>query len=155
MFDKLTEVEKRYQQLQNSLMEPGVANDQTRYRTMMKELSTLEEVVNAFRDYKKTTGDLQGNVQILETENDEEMRAMAKEEISSLEARKTEIENKLKILLLPKDPNDDKNIILEIRAGAGGDEAGLFASELYRAYSHYASEKGWKVEPMSLAEGSV
>src|SRR6478609_4350086 len=108
MFEKLTEVEKRYQQLQNSLMEPGVANDQTRYRTMMKELAGLEEVVTTFREYKKTTAELDGNKQILDTEKDEEMRAMAKEEIVSLEKRKGEIEEHLKILLLPKDPNDDK-----------------------------------------------
>jgi peptide chain release factor 1 len=155
MFDKLLEVEKRYQQLQNSLMEPGVANDQNRYRTMMKELSGLEEVVAAFREYKKTTGDLSGNKQILDSEKDEEMRAMAKEEITLLEKRRAEIEEHLKILLLPKDPNDDKNIIMEIRAGAGGDEAGLFAAELYRAYAYYAQQHGWKVEPLSLSEGSV
>lgn len=155
MFEKLTEVEKRYQQLQNSLMEPGVANDQTRYRSMMKELAGLEEVVTTFRQYKKTTDDLEGNKQILATEKDEEMRAMAKEELAGLEAEKLKLEEHLKILLLPKDPNDDKNIIMEIRAGAGGDEAGLFASELYRAYAYYAGTKGWKVEPISLAEGSV
>src|SRR5689334_2780503 len=106
MFGKLTEVEKRYQQLQNSLMEPGVANDQTRYRTMMKELSGLEQVVTAFRAFKKTSADLEGNKQILDSETDEEMRAMAKEEIGTLEKRKSELEEELKILLLPKDPND-------------------------------------------------
>ena len=155
MFDKLFEVEKRFQQLQQSLMEPGIANDQNRYRSMMKELASLEEVVTTFREYKKATADLDGNKQILETEKDEEMRAMAKEEISGLEKTKTNLEEHLKVLLLPKDPNDDKNIIMEIRAGAGGDEAGLFASELYRSYSYYAQKHGWRVEPMSLSEGSI
>ena len=155
MFEKLTEVEKRYEQLQQSLMEPGVANNQERYRNMMKELSDLEEVVKSFREFKKTRDDLEGNKEILASENDPEMREMAKEEIAGLEKRKVELEDKLKILLLPKDPNDDKNIILEIRAGAGGDEASLFAFELFRAYGYYAAERGWRVETVSTSEGNV
>src|ERR1035437_9510494 len=122
MFEKLTEVEKRYEQLQQSLMEPGVANNQERFRTMMKEVSDLEKVVTVFRDFKRTRDDLAGNLEILGSETDEEMRQMAKEEIGALEIRKAKLEEDLKILLLPKDPNDDKNIIMEIRAGAGGDE---------------------------------
>jgi peptide chain release factor 1 len=155
MFEKLNEVEKRFEQLQQSLMEPGVANNQERFRGMMKELSDLEKVVTVFREFKKVRGDLEGNKQILDTESDEEFRAMAKEEIATLTKRMAEIEAELKILLLPKDPNDDKNIILEIRAGAGGDEASLFAMELFRGYSHYATERGWRVETMSLSEGNV
>jgi peptide chain release factor 1 len=155
MFGKLDDVEKRYEQIQASLMEPGVANNQERYRSMMKEMSDLEKVVVVFRDYKKTKADLEGNKHILETENDEDLRAMAKEEIGPLEQRVTAFEDQLKILLLPKDPNDDKNIIMEVRAGAGGDEASLFAQELFRAYSHFATEHGWKVELMSLSEGNV
>lgn len=155
MFEKLTEVEKRFEQIQQSLMEPGIANDQKRYRSMMKEMSDLKEVVDAFREYKKVKSDLEGNRQILESENDPNLREMAKEELSSLEKRQSELEDQLKILLLPKDPNDDKNIILEIRAGAGGDEASLFAYELYRAYTHFATAQGWRVEPMSISEGNV
>lgn len=155
MFDKLTEVEKRFEQLQQALMEPGVADNQQRYRTMMKELSDLEKVVVVFRDFKKAREELAGNISILESENDPELREMAKEEVSLLEKRKTELEEELKILLLPKDPNDEKNIILEIRAGAGGDEASLFAQELYRAYTHFATQKGWRVEPLSTSEGNV
>jgi len=155
MFAKLNDVEKRYEQVQQSLMEPGVANNQERYRNMMKELSSLKEVVDVFRDYKKTKTDLEGNKQILLTENDEEMREMAKEELSGLEKRIVQLEDQLKILLLPKDPNDDKNVFMEIRAGAGGDEASLFCQELFRAYSHYASGQGWRVELMSLSEGNV
>jgi peptide chain release factor 1 len=155
MFEKLTEVEKRYEQLQQALMEPGVTENQVRYRGMMKELSDLEKVVSVFREFKKTRSELDGNKQILETENDPDLREMAKEDIGVLEKRKAELEEALKILLLPKDPNDDKNIILEIRAGAGGDEASLFAQELYRAYSHYATQRGWRVDTMSISDGNV
>lgn len=155
MFAKLQEVEKRYEQIQASLMEPGVANNQARYRGMMKELSDLEKVVVVFRDYKKAKSELEGNKQILETENDEEMRSMAKEEISTLEKQIVDFEEQLKVLLLPKDPNDDKNIIMEIRAGAGGDEASLFTYELFRAYSHFAAQQGWRVEVMSISEGNA
>lgn len=136
-------------------MEPGVANNQERYRGLMKELSDLEKVVSVFREYKKVKTDLEGNKHILETENDEDLREMAKEELASLEKSMADYEERLKVLLLPKDPNDDKNIILEIRAGAGGDEASLFAQELFRAYSHYATTRGWKVELMSISEGNV
>lgn len=155
MFEKLTEVEKRFELIQQSLMEPGITNNQERYRHMMKELSDLEKIVTVFRDFKKTRTELDGNKQILDTENDADLREMAKEEIQLLEKRKTELEEDLKILLLPKDPNDDKNIIMEIRAGAGGDEASLFAQELFRAYSYYASERGWRVETISTSDGNV
>lgn len=155
MFDKLLEVEKRFEQIQASLMEPGVADNQQRYRGMMKEMSDLDKVVSVFREYKKIKSDYEGNKEILETENDPDLREMAKEEISGLEKRLADYEEQLKVLLLPKDPNDDKNIILEIRAGAGGDEASLFAYEMYRAYQHYASTKGWRVETMSISEGTV
>lgn len=155
MFGKLQEVEKRFEQIQNQLMEPGVADNQKRYREMMKEMSDLEKVVSVYREYKKVKGDLEGNKQILETENDEEMRAMAKEEIGGLEVAQTKLEDDLKILLLPKDPNDDKNIIMEIRAGAGGDEASLFCYEMFRAYQHFATQHSWRVEVMSISEGNV
>ncbi len=155
MFGKLQEVEKRFEQIQNQLMEPGVADNQKRYREMMKEMSDLEKVVSVYREYKKVRADLEGNKQILETENDEEMRAMAKEEIGGLEQAQTKLEDDLKILLLPKDPNDDKNIIMEIRAGAGGDEASLFCYELFRAYQHFATQHNWRVEVMSISEGNV
>lgn len=155
MFDKLNEVENRFEQIQQSLQEPGVANNQARYRQMMKELSDLEKVVTVYRDYKKAKTELEGNKEILATENDEDLRSMAKEEVTRLEKEISSFEDQLKILLLPKDPNDDKNIILEIRAGAGGDEASLFAMEMFRAYTHFAANHGWKVDVMSISEGSV
>jgi peptide chain release factor 1 len=155
MFDKLNEVESRYEQVNQTLMEPGVADNQTKYRKLMKELSELEKVVTVFRAYKKTRAEIEGNKQILEEEKDEDLREMAKEELSGLEKQEATLEEELKILLLPKDPNDDKDIILEIRAGAGGDEASLFAYELFRAYSHYAGTQGWNVEVMSISEGNA
>lgn len=155
MFDKLYEVEKRYEQIQASLMEPGVAGNQERYRSLMKELSDLEKVVTVFRDYKKAKSDFEGNKQILETESDADLREMAKEEMDGLQHKLEAFEGELKLLLLPKDPNDDKNIIMEIRAGAGGDEASLFAQELFRAYSYFAGQRGWRVEVLSAAEGNV
>jgi peptide chain release factor 1 len=155
MFEKLNEVEKRFEQIQQSLQEPGVANNQARYRQMMKELSDLEKVVSVYREYKKSKTELEGNKEILLTEKDEDMRAMAKEEVARLEKDISSFEDSLKILLLPKDPNDDKNIILEIRAGAGGDEASLFAMEMFRAYQHFASTRGWKFEGLSISDGNV
>ncbi len=155
MFDKLNEVENRYEQIQQSLLEPGIANNQTRYRQLMKELSDLEKIVTVYRDYKRAKAELEDNKEMLGAESDEELREMAKEEISRLEKEITVIEERLKIVLLPKDPNDDKNIILEIRAGAGGDEASLFAMELFRAYTHFASSRGWKVDVMSISDGNV
>lgn len=155
MFSKLEEVESRYEQVNLALQKPDIASDQKKYRAFMKELSDLEKVVVVFREYKKKKSELDSNVEILKTENDPEIREMAKEEIKIFEKEIPELEERLKILLLPKDPNDDKNIILEIRAGAGGDEASLFAEELFRAYVHYASTEGWKVELMSQSSGNV
>ncbi|NCN40593.1 peptide chain release factor 1 [bacterium] len=155
MFAKLNEVESKYEQINQALMEPGVADDQTKYRRMMKELSELEKVVSVFRLYKKIQADIKGNKELLSEEKDEDLRSMAKEELSELEDKLSELEAELKILLLPKDPNDDKDVILEIRAGAGGDEASLFASELFRAYSHYATSRGWNMEVMSVSEGNA
>jgi peptide chain release factor 1 len=155
MFEKLLEVEKRYEQIQQSLIQPGIANDQSKYRALMKELAGLEDVVKSFRDYKKAKADLAGNIQILNSENDPDLRDMVKEDVAQLEKTILQLDETLRIQLIPKDPNDDKNIILEIRAGAGGDEASLFAYELFRAYSHYAQAKGWNVEVMSISEGNV
>jgi peptide chain release factor 1 len=155
MFSKLDEVESRYEEVNLQLQRPDVASNQTQYRAYMKELSDLEKVVTVYREFKKKRGDIQANKEMLGTETDEELREMAKEEIRQLEPQVAELEERLKILLIPKDPNDDKNIILEIRAGAGGDEASLFADELFRGYVHYASTQGWKVEMMSFSEGNV
>jgi peptide chain release factor 1 len=155
MFSKLDEVESRYEQVNLSLQRPDIASDQKKYRSLMKELSDLEKVVVLYRDFKKKRDSLQANKDLFLAETDNEMRELLREEIKQLETELPEIEHKLKIALIPKDPNDDKNIILEIRAGAGGDEASLFADELFRGYAKYAADNGWKVELQSYSPGNV
>jgi peptide chain release factor 1 len=122
---------------------------------LMKEQSELAPVVEAYRDYKKAGQDIEDSLAMLETESDEEMRDMLKEELNDARTRQSDLEEKLKILLLPKDPNDDKNVIVEIRAGAGGDEAALFAAEIYRMYVHYAESRRWKVETIEAEETGI
>ena len=130
MFDKLDDLLLRYEDLMNELNEPSVVNEQERFRKLMKEQSDLQPIVDAYKEYKKCKDTVEESLQMLEEENDEEMRELAKEELSESKKKVEELEHELKVLLLPKDPNDDKNIILEIRAGAGGDEAALFAAEV-------------------------
>ena len=155
MFKKLEDVESRYNGLTAKLQDPDVTSDQKRYRELMKEVSDLEPVVETYRKYKKLSEDICSSKEILETESDEEFRQLAKEDLSLMEPELGPLEDRLKILLLPKDPNDGKNIILEIRAGAGGDEASLFAEELFRAYGHYSGDMGWRVEILSTSEGNA
>lgn len=155
MFSQLQGVESRFEEINLQLQSPDVANDQKRYRGLMKEFSDLQELVKTYRFYKSVQQQIDESKQILESEKDEDLRAMAKEELANLQKQTVELEEQLKVLLLPKDPNDDKNIILEIRAGAGGDEASLFAAELFRAYSLYAAKRGWKVELLSTSEGNA
>ncbi|MEY8354699.1 peptide chain release factor 1 [Lachnospiraceae bacterium 54-53] len=155
MFDKLDDILIHYEELMQELNNPSVAEDQNRFRKLMKEQADLAELVEAYTQYKKAKQTVEDSLSLLEEENDEEMREMAKEELSDARKRIEELEQELKILLLPKDPNDDKNIILEIRAGAGGDEAALFASELYRMYVNYAEGQHWKVELISVNENGI
>ena len=152
MFDKLDDLLRRYEEIMNELHEPDVANDQKRYRSLMKEQSNLTPIVEAYSEYKKCKETVEDSLAMLEEESDEEMREMLKEELSDSRKRIEELETELKILLLPKDPNDDKNVIVEIRAGAGGDESALFAAEIYRMYVHYAESQRWKVELVSCDE---
>jgi peptide chain release factor 1 len=155
MLKKLEEVEKRFDRIGNELQEPGVANNQKTYRELMKEYASLEKIVKAYREYKVISKNIDSNKELLGSENDEEMRKLVKVDLSELEKNKIEKEDELKLLLIPKDPNDDKNVVLEIRAGAGGDEASLFAEELFRAYSIYASHAGWKIGVVSTSPGNV
>lgn len=155
MFSKLAEVESRYEQVNLQLQRPDIASDQKQYRAYMKELADLEKVVLVYRDYKTKSANLKASKELFTSETDTEMRELIREEIKELELEVPSLEQQLKILLIPKDPNDEKNIILEIRAGAGGDEASLFADELFRAYVHYAGTQGWKVEMLSFSEGNV
>ena len=152
MFDKLDDLLLRYEDIMNELNEPNVVSDQERFRKLMKEQSDLQPIVDAYKEYKKCKETVEESLMMLEEENDEEMREMLKEELNEAKARIEELEHTLKILLLPKDPNDDKNVIVEIRAGAGGDEAALFAAEIYRMYVHYAESRRWKVELMEADE---
>ena len=155
MFDKLDDMLIHYEELMLMLGDPDVTQDTKRFTKLMKEQAELAPIVEAYKQYKQAKQDVEDSLALLEEENDEEMREMAKEELSDAKKRIEELEHELKILLLPKDPNDDKNIILEIRAGAGGDEAALFAAELYRMYSNYADSQHWKVEIISINENGI
>ena len=152
MFDKLEDIVLRLEEVLNQLQEPDVANDQNRFRKHMKEQAELTPIVEAYKEYKACKQNIEDSLELLNEESDEEMRELAKEELNESKARVEELENELKILLLPKDPNDDKNVIVEIRAGAGGDEAALFAAEIYRMYVHYAESRRWKVELVECEE---
>ena len=152
MFDKLDDLLIRFEELMSELSEPDVANNPERFRKLMKEQSDLTPIVEAYKEYKKSKQDIEDSLALLDEETDEDMKEMLKEELASAKKRVEELEQKLKILLLPKDPNDDKNVIVEIRAGAGGDEAALFAAEIYRMYVHYAESQRWKVELLSVDE---
>ena len=155
MFENLDDILVHYEELMMELGSPDVANDQTKFRKLMKEQSDLAPLVESYKEYKKVRQDQKDALAMLDSESDEDLREMAKEELSEAKKREEELEQELKILLLPKDPNDDKNIMLEIRAGAGGDEAALFAAELYRMYTHYAEEHNWKVDIVSLNESGI
>ena len=152
MFDKLDSVILHYQEIERELASPGIASEQARYRKLMKEQSDLAPIVTAYREYRECRAAEEDSLQLLSEESDEEMRELAKEELSAARSRIGELEEEIKILLLPKDPNDDKNVIVEIRAGAGGDEAALFAAEVYRMYVHYAENRGWKSEILDFEE---
>ncbi|MCI8465205.1 MAG: peptide chain release factor 1 [Lachnospiraceae bacterium] len=152
MFDRLDDILIRFEEILEELNNPYVVEDQTRFRKLMKEQTELSPVVEAYREYKKAKQDAQDSLSMLEEENDGEMREMLKEELAMAREKITDLEQQLKILLLPKDPNDDKNVIVEIRAGAGGDEAALFAAEIYRMYAHYVETRRWKLELMESDE---
>ena len=152
MFDKLEDLLIRLEEILSELQEPDVASDPNRFRKLMKERSELTPIVEAYKEYKACKQNIEESLELLNEESDEDMRELAKEELNESKARVEELEHELKILLLPKDPNDDKNVVVEIRAGAGGDEAALFAAEIYRMYLHYAESKRWKVELVECEE---
>jgi len=151
MFEKIEELERRYQELESLLADPGVLANQTDFRKYSREHAELNELVAAYRRYKKVLSEIEGNRTLL-AEADAEIREMAEAELAELEASKQELEGEIKLLLLPKDPNDDKSVVLEIRAGTGGDEAALFAGDLFRMYSRFAEACRWKVEIISASE---
>ena len=155
MFDKLEDLLVRLEEILSELNEPGVANDPARFQKLMKEQSELQPIVDAYKEYKACQQTVEESLMMLDEESDEEMREMLKEELADAKSRIEELETELKILLLPKDPNDSKNVIVEIRAGAGGDEAALFAAEIYRMYVKYAESRRWKTELLSLNENGI
>ncbi len=148
MLDKLNSIEGKYENLQELLISPEIINDHTQYQKLMKEISDLQGLVNAYREYKNVSAELQDAQEMAEEDEDPELVAMAKAEAEVLSERRDSIAEELRVLLLPKDPNDDKNVIVEIRAGAGGNEAGLFAADLFRMYSRYAEINNWNIELM-------
>ncbi len=152
MFDRLEDLLVRFEELLNMLNDPSIIADQSRFQKLMKEQGSLQPLVDTYKEYKNCKQTVEDSLTMLEEESDEEMREMLKEELSDAKKRIEELERELKILLLPKDPNDEKNVIVEIRAGAGGDEAALFAAEIYRMYVHYAESQRWRVETMDLEE---
>jgi peptide chain release factor 1 len=155
MFERLEQTEKKYDELSQQLADPNVVSDTGKYQKLAKQHSDLTPVVEKFREYKDLKRGIADSRALVASETDAEMRAYAEEELAQLEARVGGVEEELKLLLLPKDPNDEKNIILEIRAGTGGDEASLFAAELFRLYTRYAESQKWKVEVLSSSESVV
>jgi peptide chain release factor 1 len=153
--EKLDQLEIRYQQMTEELSTSEVVSDSTRFQKLAKQHAELEEIVNKHREFKQIEKDLVGTRQMIVESEDADMRHMAQEEERQLTTRKEQIERELKLLLLPKDPNDDKNVIVEIRAGTGGDEAGIFAGDLFRMYSRYAESQGWKVEVMESSPAAM
>jgi peptide chain release factor 1 len=152
--DKLDQIEARFEDVTRQLADPAVINDGDAYRKAAKAHSDLSEVVSKYRDWKRVHDELE-QARAMLNEKDADLRDMATEEVTRLEPQVEEIENQLKVLLLPKDPNDEKDVVLEIRAGTGGDEATLFAAEVFRMYSRYAETQGWRVEVTSVSESSV
>ena len=154
MFERLEQIETRYEELGRELADPEVIADQQRYQKTAKQHRDLAALVDKFREYREVRQGI-ADARSMLSESDPDIRAMAEEELATLEQRQPKIEEELKFLLLPKDPNDEKNVVLEIRAGTGGDEASLFAAEIFRMYSRYAEQQRWKVEIMSSSESSV
>ncbi len=148
MFDKLTGVEERFMKIEKLLSDPGLIKDQNAYRKHTKEHAELGKIVSVFREYKQVAENIRESKELL-NDSDEDIKELASEDLRHLYERSKKLESELKLLLVPKDPNDEKNIVLEIRAGTGGEEAGLFAAELFQMYSRYADSLGWKVEVLS------
>ncbi len=155
MFDRLDSIRIRYEELEAEMNNPYVVEDQAKFRKLMKEHADLTPIVEAYQAYRSAKQDIEDSLMLLEEESDEEMRELAKEELADARKRVEELEQQIKILLLPKDPNDDKNVFVEVRAGAGGDEAALFAAELYRMYARFAERNRWRTELISVNESGI
>ncbi len=154
LLQKLTFIVERHTEVSKLIVDPDIISDMKRYTKLMKEYKDLEEIVAAQKEYKSIIDNITSSKELIATEEDAEFKAMAKAELDSLEKRKLEMDEEVKILLVPKDPEDSKNAVMEIRAGTGGDEAGIFAGDLYRMYSKYISDKGWRTEVVDYNEGT-
>ncbi|MBC8046188.1 MAG: peptide chain release factor 1, partial [Fimbriimonadaceae bacterium] len=152
LIERLQSIKERWQNIQEKLSDPELIKDMKKYKSLNKDYKDMTPVVNALQEYKMILGNIDDSRKILNTEKDDELKQMAKEELNMLEENKIALEEKIKELLLPKDPEDEKNAILEIRAGTGGDEAGIFAGDLYKMYSRYCTTQGWKVDVMNMNE---
>src|SRR3712207_453289 len=155
MLDRLNFIENKYDELSVKISDPTVMANQKQWQKLCKEHAELENVVVKYREYKKVKEDIEADKELIKEEDDKELKEMLQEELKELEGSQVELEQELKILLLPKDPNDDKNVFVEIRGGAGGEEAALFAANLFRMYTRYAERHNWKVEPVSSNETDI
>jgi peptide chain release factor 1 len=155
MFDRLSGVEARYEDLNNLLAQPEVVADRARLQQLAREQRDLEEIVSVYRTYSQIAREIEEAQTLLEEESDSEMRGLAQDELSILQERRTQLESQLKLLLLPRDPNDSKNVIVELRQGEGGDESALFAADLFRMYLRYAERRNWKIEVISASENGI
>lgn len=155
MFDNLETIRMRYDEIMHLVSQPEIAGDGEKFQKLMKEANGIKPLVDAYTEYEKACADKEDALEVLKEESDEEMKELAKEELNNATERIDDLSQKLKILLLPKDPNDEKDVIMEIRAGAGGDEAALFASDLYRMYTHFAESRGWHTEIIECEETGI
>ena len=155
MIEKLEEIKHRFEEVSQLIVQPDLMADMKKYSKLNKEYKDLDKVVKKYEEYQKVSGDIEGSKEILAAEKDPELREMAKMELEELEPKKEELEEELKQLLIPKDPNDSKNVVLEIRGGTGGDEAAIFAGDLFRMYQQFAESQGWNLSILSLNEGTV
>ncbi|KAA3440484.1 peptide chain release factor 1 [Rufibacter hautae] len=155
MLDKLEAIKQRFEEVNEQLIQPDVASDLKRYKSLNKEFKDLEKIVAEYERYKLLLSNIEHTKEVIATEKDEDFREMAKEELDELLPQRTEMEERIKEMLIPTDPDDSKDIIMEIRAGAGGDEASLFAGDLYRMYSRFAEKQGWKMEVIDVMEGTA
>lgn len=155
MLDKLAAIKNRYDEIAEQMTDPAVIADMKKFVQLNKDYKELEPIVKAYLEYKDIVDNIESSKEIIKTETDEDFLQMAKDELAELSNRKDELDEEIKILLIPKDPQDSKNAILEIRAGTGGDEASIFAGDLFRMYQKYCEAKGWKFEPVDMTEGTV
>jgi len=153
--DKLKAIKEKYDRINDQLLDPNIMSDQAKYISLSRERTQLTEIVEAYKKYDTVLNNIEGNQEIIDTSEDKELIEIAEGELNDLKAKAIELEEEIKVLLVPKDPDDDKNVIVEIRAGTGGEEAGLFAADLYRMYSRYAEIRGWKKELIDISDTGI